>query len=346
VALRPAGLEPLDVQRQVYEAFGGRSGQWVVLVADRERERAHERADRITERLGSMPGDVDAIDSLSTLVPSAPTQRARLRARDALDLPARARELEQALGAEQFAPERFERVLEGMRHPPNEVLALDALAEGDGAIMLSRYLGQDGGDALLVLYVLPHPGHEDRVEAAIREVDAAASITGYGRLESSLKDALQRDLPRIGLVAGALVLLALMLALRRARDVALAAAVVVTELGVVLFAIERLDVPLHAYDALVLPVLLGITVDEAMFLLHRARAVRGVEVVRETLRREGPLVATTALTTAAGFGALLLCDFDGLRHLGMVGAIGSIAGLLIALVLLPAGLRLTGGRVR
>jgi predicted RND superfamily exporter protein len=60
----------------------------------------------------------------------------------------------------------------------------------------------------------------------------------------------------------------------------------------------------------------------------------------EALRTQGPLVAATALTTAAGFGALIACRFDGLRDLGAVGAIGVLAGLVAALVVVPAGLRL------
>jgi predicted RND superfamily exporter protein len=43
-----------------------------------------------------------------------------------------------------------------------------------------------------------------------------------------------------------------------------------------------------------------------------------------------------------GFGALALCDFDGLRDLGLVGAIGSSVGLLVALLVVPSGLRLLG----
>lgn len=178
----------------------------------------------------------------------------------------------------------------------------------------------------------------------MRALDPEALLTGYGRLESSLRATLGRDLPRVGVVAAVLVMLALGLALRRARDVVLAMLVVVAELGAVLLLIRVLDVPLHAYDALVLPVLLGITVDEGMFLLYRARraAKSGAPdgVIRETLEREGPPVATTALTTAAGFAGLIACDFDGLRHLGMVGALGSLVGLVVAVVVVPAGLRL------
>ncbi len=57
-------------------------------------------------------------------------------------------------------------------------------------------------------------------------------------------------------------------------------------------------------------------------------------------------MAATALTTAAGFGALGFCDFDGLRDLGWVGALGSTVGLAVALVVVPAGLRLTSRPLR
>jgi predicted RND superfamily exporter protein len=83
-------------------------------------------------------------------------------------------------------------------------------------------------------------------------------------------------------------------------------------------------------------VLFGVTIDESMFLLHAARAHSRDEALRE----QGPLVAATALTTAAGFIALVACRFDGLRDLGTVGAIGVIAGLVAALVVVPAAMRL------
>jgi len=105
----------------------------------------------------------------------------------------------------------------------------------------------------------------------------------------------------------------------------------------------------HVYDALVLPVLVGVTIDESMFLLHAAREEeragrRGDAPVVAALETQGPLVVATALTTCAGFGALLFCRFQGLFDLGAVGAMGVMLGLLSALVVVPAGLRLAGGR--
>ncbi|WP_437795110.1 MMPL family transporter [Sorangium sp. So ce693] len=345
VAIRPAELEPLKVQQEIFEAFGGRRGQWVVLVADGDQERARARGDRIAERLASMKDDVEAVDALTALAPAAPTQAERFAARDALDLPAKADELERALRDTGFAPERFSSVLDGMRAPPRQEVALSDLERGPASILLSRYLGADGGEALVALYVRPREtGSVERIERALREEDPRAMLTGYSRLEASLRETLAHDMPRIALVAGALVLLALSASLRSARDIALAALVVASEISLVLLLIRVLGIPLHAYDALVIPVLLGITVDEGMFLLHRAREIEaaggGDAVIREMLRREGPAIAATALTTAAGFSALAFCGFDGLRDLGRVGALGSAVGLVVALLVVPAGLRL------
>jgi hypothetical protein len=76
---------------------------------------------------------------------------------------------------------------------------------------MTRYLGEDEGDHLVGLYVRPRdvPGAIDRIEAALREQDPAAMLTGYTRLESSLRASLSHDIPRIAIVAGVLVFLAL-----------------------------------------------------------------------------------------------------------------------------------------
>jgi len=352
VALRPRGLEPLEVQQEIYDSFGGRAGQWVVLVADRDLDGARARADRLAEKLGGLGEDVESVDALTALAPAPSTQRARLQAREALDLPGKATQLEQALAESGFATERFHEALEGMRQPSRELVDLESLRRGPAAVLVSRYVGSDGADAVVALYVQPRDDEaaRQRVESAVVETDSGAAITGYGRLEHTLRRTLRSDLPRIGCVAGLLVLLVLGAALRSTRDVLLAMGVVLCEIALVLLLVRWLGVPLHAYDVLVLPVLLGITVDEGMFLLFRARelpartAGQG-DALREILSQEGPLVAATALTTAAGFGALTLCRFDGLRHLGMVGALGSLCGLLVALIVVPAGLRLLPGRL-
>lgn len=347
VAIRPQKLQPLAVQKQIFEAFGGKQGQWVVLVADESQDKARERSDKLAEALADLTGDVEAVDALSALAPAPATQRARFAQRDALNLPAKADELERALRDTGFAPSRFEQALSGMRNPSRQTVEFADIQRGAASILVSRYLGEDQGDQLVALYVRPKgaPGSIERITEAIQRADPEAMLTGYSRLESSLRQNLRHDIPRIGLAALLLVMAALAASMRNFRDVIIALLVVTSEIAAVLLLIKLFQIPLHAYDALVIPVLLGITVDEAMFLLHRARELPEGEknlneLISNTMRLEGPPIAATALTTAAGFFALAFCDFDGLRDLGLVGALGSTVGLLTALLVVPSGLRL------
>jgi hypothetical protein len=61
--------------------------------------------------------------------------------------------------------------------------------------------------------------------------------------------------------------------------------------------------------------------------------------MKSAICKQGPLVAATALTTAAGFLALVGCRFPGLRDLGLVGTLGVLGGLVAALVVVPSAFR-------
>lgn len=339
VAIRPKNVKALEAEDRIFEVFGGREKPWIVLVEGASRDEAMTRADALAERLARDPEIVESVDALTSVVPSAETQAARLRERDALDLPKKADALERALKDTGFAPARFASVLEAMRNPPSGVVSVDELLEGSRAVLGSRYLAFDGAD-LAVLHVHTKPGvAPERFEQLVAAGPEGGLVTGYAKLEVDLRGTLSTELPRIGAVAGVLVLALLAVSLRSVKEVVLSALVLVVGLGVLFGVISAFGVPLHIYSALVIPVLLGISVDEAMFLLHHARG-GGDDAIRRTLERETRPVITTALTTSAGLVALCFAHYDGLRHLGIVGAVGNFAILVTALLLVPAGLRL------
>jgi predicted exporter len=339
VALRPQGLAPLAVETHVHDLFGGRGGQWVVLTADADEEQARARADRVAEALEGAARDalVDGYDALGTFAPSNAAQAERLAERDALDLPARREMLEASLRRAGFAVDAFAPALDAFAHPSHARVAPAAADDGERAWLFARHLARDGDETLVATYVRPptDPATAARLRAAIGAADAGSTVTGFDAIERSLRDALGHDLLLVGGVALAVVAVAMRLALRSARLAFVALATLACELAVVGVLMRVLAVRWHVYDALVLPVLFGVTIDESMFLLHAARG----RPAGEALRTQGPLVAATALTTAAGFVALLPCRFDGLRDLGMVGVLGVLAGLVAALVVVPAALR-------
>lgn len=346
VAVRPGALAPLKVHEEIYRIFGGKPGQWIVLSADSDPERAAARADAVAETLEKLREDrtIDGFDALASYAPSPAAQRARLAERDALDLPRAKERLSRALVASGFSLEACAPALLAFDHPSSEITPLSR----DGALawLAARHLAADGAGALAASYVRPNgdPAKDERALALIAAADPGAVVTGYPYLERSLKRTLAHDLPRIALLALGFVAIALRATLRRGRDVLLALGVLAVELGAVALSMRALSIHWHVYDALVLPVLFGITMDESLFLLRAARSRVGADPLGDALREQGPLVAATALTTAGGFGALLVCRFEGLVDLGAVGAIGSVAGLVAAVLVIPAGVRVLGER--
>jgi hypothetical protein len=338
VAVRPTRLEPLAVEERIHAVFGGAPGQWIVLTSDADEERARTRADRVAEALEPLKeaGLVDGFDALTAFAPSATTQRTRLAERDALDLSSRRESLAAALRDAGFSVESFAPALDAFASPSRA-------GPGDGdpggplSWLFSRHVARDGGETLVATYVRPagNAAANARLRAAILAADPGSAVTGFDAIDRGLRDVLGRDLVLVGGVALVLVAVAMRLALRSARHALVALATLVCEMALVGVAMRALSVRWHVYDALVLPVLFGVTIDESMFLLYAART----HSIEEAMRTQGPLVAATALTTAAGFAALIACRFDGLSDLGLVGTLGVLAGLLAALVVVPAALR-------
>ncbi len=344
VAIRPHALAPLAAEEHIRARFGGRPGQWIVLSSGADLEEARTRADRIADALGPLQrtGVIDGFDGLGTFAPSATTQRARLAERDALDLPGRRASLEDALRRAGFDVTAFSPALAAFARPSSNVESTPVLAGDVGSWLLARHVADDGHGPLVATYVRARTDPEDdaAARAAILAADPEAIITGFDAIDRALRSVLSRDLVLVGGVALVLVGLGMRLVLRSARHALVALATLACEMGAVGLAMRVLSVRWHVYDALVLPVLFGVTVDESMFLLHAAQG----HSMAEALRTQGPLVAATALTTAAGFVALVACRFDGLRDLGEVGTIGVLAGLVAALVVVPAAVRLLAAR--
>ncbi len=338
VAIRPRALPPLVAEQHIRALFGGDPGQLIVLSIDPEETKARARADQVAEALEPLErkGVISGFDAITAFAPSAPTQRIRLAERDALDLPARRSVLENALREVGFDLGACAPALEALARPSHELVLDPAEGLDVGSWIMARHLAHDN-DTLVVTYVRPS-GDSDAarlVRETVLKADPLAKVTGFDAIDRELRSLLARDLLVVGVVAFLVVAVAMRLALRSGRHAFVALATLVCEVGAVGVAMRALAVRWHVYDALVLPVLFGVTIDESMFLLHAARE----HSMKEALRTQGPLVAATALTTAAGFAALLACRFDGLRDLGAVGALGVLAGLAAALVVVPAATR-------
>jgi hypothetical protein len=120
------------------------------------------------------------------------------------------------------------------------------------------------------------------------------------------------------------------------RDVKLALASVIpltVGLAMMLGIMTLADIHLNFMNIIILPILLGFGVSHGLYLLHRF--LEGTSPV-VALRSVGAAVASSTLTTAAGFAALLVASHNGLKSMGVVACIGLITTLVVSFTVLAA----------
>jgi predicted RND superfamily exporter protein len=94
---------------------------------------------------------------------------------------------------------------------------------------------------------------------------------------------------------------------------------------------------LNFMNLVILPILLGFGVSHGLYLLHRFLEGTSPMVA---LRSVGGAVASSTLTTIAGFGSLFFAEHLGLRSIGYVACIGLGTTLLVSFTVLAAILQL------
>ncbi|MFI4874693.1 MAG: MMPL family transporter, partial [Blastopirellula sp. JB062] len=105
--------------------------------------------------------------------------------------------------------------------------------------------------------------------------------------------------------------------------------------GAMLFGIQGLvDIPLNPANMIVLPLILGIGIDDGVHVIHDYRCQLGQRYRMSSSTAAAVLI--TSLTTMIGFGSLMLADHQGLQSLGRVLTIGVSCCLFTSLIVLPA----------
>ncbi|REG37843.1 hypothetical protein ATI61_101830 [Archangium gephyra] len=142
------------------------------------------------------------------------------------------------------------------------------------------------------------------------------------------------------LLAAALAVFAMMaLSLRSLRRAALVAGPLYLGLACLPAAMHLYGLKLNFINAVVLPNLLAIAVDNAVHLYHRYRE-EGPGSLPHVVRTTGVAAVVATLSNAAGYGALLTARHPGLRSIGEIALLGVVCASLGTTVLFPAVLAL------
>lgn len=156
---------------------------------------------------------------------------------------------------------------------------------------------------------------------------------------AELIDTLKADGPVVLTAAGLAVLISLLILFRSPRAMFLVATPLVASISWLLGLYYLYGIKLNIFSVIVVPLLIGMAVDNGIHVYHRYLETRDIRVVLRDVG--GPMGLATA-TTFVGFSSLLIADHVGVQTLGFAAAVGMLFGLLGAVMTLPALLVLIG----
>ncbi|HEX8536634.1 MAG TPA: MMPL family transporter, partial [Cystobacter sp.] len=322
------------LDEHIIEETGTSLNPAILLVKDLEEARVvREVIHEVKQRHGA-DSAIKMSASLNDLLPQdVPAHAEQISAlRDSLDkLPESAREDSRVA--------TVTKMLESQPHGPAQV-PLE---------VRRRFEALDGKGLFLLLF--PAVSNHDTRELAawssqVGEVIDGAQARGVDLavLDSNLIAArifsmVRADGPFILWSAAAVVFLALLVSLRSFKRACLVAGPLFLGMLCLAGGMYLFDIKLNFINAVVLPNLLAIAVDNSVHLFHRYEE-EGPGSLGHVVRHTGLAAVVATLSNAAGYGALLISHHAGLRSIGQIALLGVMCTFLGTTVFFPALLAL------
>ena len=339
---QPEELEPVRVDRALERHFQEDAGRLMVVLRGEDEQAVLEANDAWAGVLEQLQAD-GALRSFETLgvlrVSDSVAGQRRAAASQRYDVPAVVAGMREALVAEGFVAAPFEaslqRVLDlGQPGSEGEEPAWISWFEekhlwrlGEEVRVLSRVHPVD--DAATTAEALR--AHRPTVPAGVTDY-----VTGMPLVEAEAAAGLEASLRGLVGVAGLALLLVLVLHYRRPRVVLLAFLPLVAAVTLFVALHGALGVPLTPFGLAAIPLLVGIGIDDHLFMLDRYLESGSPGRLDDTLSGAGRAILVTTLTTLAAFGVLSISQFDALAAFGQSVAMALGLAFFSSVVVLPA----------
>ncbi|XXF81387.1 MMPL family transporter [Myxococcaceae bacterium GXIMD 01537] len=179
----------------------------------------------------------------------------------------------------------------------------------------------------------------DEVVQGARAQGIDLSVLDSNRIASRIFTLVKADGPFILWSAALVVFLVIFASLRSLKRALLVAGPLF--LGMVCLAggMYLFDVQLNFINAVVLPNLLSIAVDNSVHLYHRYEE-EGPGSLGKVVRHTGLAAVVATISNAAGYGSLLIASHQGLRSIGQIALLGVVCTFMGTTVFFPAMLAL------
>ncbi len=213
-------------------------------------------------------------------------------------------------------------------------------------LIRDQLLSRDGRTMLMPVIFKDHRRQTiDAASALARESLEKAGLrvrlTGVVPLFHAYRKAFEQDHKRIQLIGYVLVFVLAMIIFRRPSAIAIACSGSVLGVLWTLGLLNLLGEPRNDLSDIILPVMLmmvGFT-DGVHLVVHlrreRAAGLGAVEAARATVKQVGAACFLTSLTTAIGFGSLMVSDSEIIRSFGRAAALGVMFTFVAVICVIP-----------
>ncbi len=349
--LRPKEIQSLEVLDRMAKAFGGRRweatiihvGQDLSSLLSKEEETIH-----VLKRY-QKEGKIDSFVSLSAFIPSPEKQKRIERAiQESIDLKKVRRDFIQALKENGFETDEFRNILESLEamSQGNERLfspeALIASLEQSPLKKGIEPLLQKRGETYRIISQIFYQKGKLSLNQLEKDLPGV-SITGAEKVESEILRLVREDLFLLAPASLLVILLLVFSHFRRWKITLVALMPLAMGLVWMLGAMALLQIRINFVNAVILPMIIGMGIDNSIHLMHRYQEGGGRDPIF-ALRATGRAMAMCSITTMLGFGSLVTARYQALSTMGWVTILGMGFCLVASITLLPTLLILWRGR--
>ncbi len=199
--------------------------------------------------------------------------------------------------------------------------------------ILERLRGVDG-KWVVIVNATGDVWDPDYRDVFLRELrTTGGEVAGLVPAIHRMMTAMLSEVPKMTLYIFGAVVLLVGLDLRRVRGTLLALSPLVVGMVWTLGIMGIMGWSFNILSVIAVPMVVGIGIDDGVHLYHRIAKERSLA---PALEHSGKAVTLTSLTTAIGFGSLMLSIHPGFASLGLVATLGVLCCLVVSLLLLPA----------
>ena len=201
-----------------------------------------------------------------------------------------------------------------------------------------RFVGKSGR-YLLQVFARDNIWEREAMQAFVKQLQTLdANVTGPPVIAFYSIRQIQEGYARGGLYAMIVIIAIIIILFRHVKPTLLALVPVLFGGLWTIAGMALLDLDLNMANLIILPLFLGIAVDDGIHIVHRM--LESPKAAQSPLAHStGKAIVLTSLTTMVGFGSLMIARHNGIFSLGLLSVLAVTCSLVASLVVLPLILR-------